>query len=66
MSSVSTADDQVDISGNIAAVKQRIQDAVNLNDRADDSVRLVAVSKTKPIELLVAAYEVGLLMLRLG
>ena len=58
MSSVSAADDQVDISGNIATVKQRIKDAASVNNRPDDSVRLVAVSKTKPIELLVAAYEV--------
>lgn len=53
-----SADDTVDISSNIASVRQRIQDAMSSNDRPDGSVRLVAVSKTKPVELLVAAYEV--------
>lgn len=58
MSSSTGADDTVDIASNIASVRQRIEDAMASNDRADGSVRLVAVSKTKPVELLVAAYEV--------
>jgi len=56
--SSTTAEDEIDVSSNIASVRQRIQDAMISNDRLDGSVRLVAVSKTKPLELLVAAYEV--------
>lgn len=36
-----------------------MEDAISLNDRPAGSVRLVAVSKTKPLELLQAAYESG-------
>ena len=57
-SASSDADIDVDIAGNIAGVKQRIDDAISSNDRPAASVRLVAVSKTKPLELLQAAYEV--------
>jgi hypothetical protein len=39
-------------------VKQRISDAISSHDRPDGSVRLVAVSKTKPLEFLKVAYEV--------
>jgi len=49
----------VDIAANISSVKQRMDDAIASNDRLNGSVRLVAVSKTKPLELLVAAYEVS-------
>lgn len=35
-----------------------MDDAIASNDRKEGSVRLVAVSKTKPLELLQAAYEV--------
>lgn len=58
-STSSDADTKVDIASNIASVKQRIEDAVSSNDRTVGSVRLVAVSKTKPLELLQAAYETG-------
>ena len=51
-------EDKADVSSNIESVRQRIQDAMYANNRSDGSVRLVAVSKTKPLELLVAAYEV--------
>jgi uncharacterized pyridoxal phosphate-containing UPF0001 family protein len=58
MSSVPSTDDKADISSNIASVRQRVLDAIVSNNRPEGSVRLVAVSKTKPLELLVAAYEV--------
>jgi len=57
--SFSTMEHQVDIAANISSVKQRMDDAIASNDRLNGSVRLVAVSKTKPLELLVAAYETG-------
>jgi len=57
--SEAAADVAVDIASNIASVKQRMDDAISSNDRPSGSVRLVAVSKTKPLELLEAAYEVS-------
>eukprot|EP00581_Thalassiosira_minuscula_P019330 CAMPEP_0183713884 /NCGR_PEP_ID=MMETSP0737-20130205/8619_1 /TAXON_ID=385413 /ORGANISM="Thalassiosira miniscula, Strain CCMP1093" /LENGTH=314 /DNA_ID=CAMNT_0025942747 /DNA_START=50 /DNA_END=994 /DNA_ORIENTATION=+ len=60
MSSTSSdADTKVDIASNISLVRQRMEDAMSSNDRPAGSVRLVAVSKTKPLELLQAAYESG-------
>ena len=59
--SEAAADVAVDIATNIASVKQRMDDAISANDRPSGSVRLVAVSKTKPLELLEAAYEVRIL-----
>ena len=52
------ADSAVDIASNIGSVRQRMEDAMAANERPLGSVRLVAVSKTKPLELLQAAYEV--------
>jgi hypothetical protein len=54
----SSASDDVDIAANIAHVRQVIDDAIASSERKSGSVRLVAVSKTKPLELLQAAYEV--------
>ncbi|KAL7531581.1 hypothetical protein ACHAXR_007308 [Thalassiosira sp. AJA248-18] len=59
MSTTSDAGAQVDIASNISSVRQRMEDAISSNDRPAESVRLVAVSKTKPLELLQAAYETG-------
>ncbi|KAL9190832.1 hypothetical protein ACHAXT_000538 [Thalassiosira profunda] len=53
------ADATVDIASNIGSVRQRMEDAMAANERPSGSVRLVAVSKTKPLELLQAAYEAG-------
>ena len=59
MSSSTTSDDDVvDIAANIGQVRQMIDDAIASSERKSGSVRLVAVSKTKPLELLQAAYEV--------
>jgi len=55
----SDPDPKVDIASNIASVRQRLEDAMSSNDRPAGSVKLVAVSKTKPLELLQAAYESG-------
>ncbi|KAL7495534.1 hypothetical protein ACHAWT_007230 [Skeletonema menzelii] len=52
-------DDDVDIAANIGLVRQMIDDAIASSERQSGSVRLVAVSKTKPLELLQAAYETG-------
>lgn len=53
-----TENSMVDIASNISSVKQRMDDAISSSERPAGSVRLVAVSKTKPIELLQLAYEV--------
>ena len=51
--------EKVDIVSNIVSVRQRMDDAISVNDRLSGSVRLVAVSKTKPVEFLQAAYDHG-------
>ena len=56
--SANHADPELDIASNISSVKRRISDAISSNDRPEGSVRLVAVSKTKPLEFLQVAYEV--------
>ena len=53
--STSTDDDVVDIAANIGHVRQMMDDAIASCERESGSVRLVAVSKTKPLELLQAA-----------
>jgi PLP dependent protein len=58
------ADDEldVDVESNYLAVKHRVENAVSkLVDHDSDmsDVRLVAVSKTKPLELLQRAYSAG-------
>ena len=55
----------VDVAANLQDVRDRIQQACakrdhdNNNNKNSRPVRLVAVSKTKPMELLVAAYKAG-------
>jgi len=61
-SSVSASEmkeDTIHIAANIESVRQRIERACQASSRAIDSVRLVAVSKTKPVALLEAAYASG-------
>jgi len=48
-----------DVSSNLEMVRQRISSCLESCNRPVDSVRLVAVSKTKPEELLMKAYESG-------
>ena len=63
MSTSTDDNDVVDIAANIGHVRQMMDDAIASSERQSDSVRLVAVSKTKPLELLQAAYEVRLIYL---
>lgn len=58
-STSSDAETEVDVAGNISSVKQRMEDSISSIGRQAESVRLVVVSKTKPLELLQAAYETG-------
>ena len=55
----STEDEiDVDIASNLQEVKSNIAKYELEYNRPPNSVRLVAVSKTKPIELLMKAYNV--------
>jgi len=57
MSSDSPHED--DIATNISNVQSRILQTLQDCNRPSESVRLVAVSKTKPVELLMEAYNAG-------
>lgn len=48
-----------DVADRLTAVRQRIEQACRGADRDPDEVRLMAVSKTHPPELLRATYEAG-------
>ena len=48
------------IADNISAVQQRVQHALHSAGRTDNSVQLLAVSKTKPQQDIVAAHAAGL------
>lgn len=48
-----------EVKENIAAVKKMIADACNEAGRNQDDVTLVAVSKTKPNEMIMEAYDAG-------
>lgn len=47
----------VDVAGNLQYVKDKITKTCEESGRSVDDVRLVAVSKTKPLELLQQAYD---------
>jgi len=47
------------VAENLNGVRERISSCAQSNNRAEGSIRLVAVSKTKPVDLLVEAYEAG-------
>jgi pyridoxal phosphate enzyme (YggS family) len=49
----------VDVAAGVAAVRERIAAAAARSGRTADSVRLIAVSKTKPAELVRAAVAAG-------
>merc|ERR1719491_1426478 len=58
--SADTGDNKVGVIGsNLGVVKHRITECVEKCNREEGSVRLVAVSKTKPVELLIEVYEAG-------
>lgn len=44
---------------NLQQVNQRIQQAVQAANRSENGVTLLAVSKTKPVEAILAAYQAG-------
>jgi hypothetical protein len=48
------------LAGNLARLRQRIEDATRSAGRAPGSVTLIGVSKTQPIELVAAARAAGL------
>src|SRR5579859_3813345 len=48
------------IPANIAAIRERIIAAARRAGRAPDQITLMAVSKTQPVEKIVAAYEAGI------
>ena len=50
---------EVDIAANIADVQSNISQTLKDNNMTENSVRLIAVSKTKPVELLMQAYDAG-------
>jgi len=58
MSSASSQDATVNVAANIDFVIESMKDAISKRE-GDEDVRLVAVSKTKPVELLMEAYEVS-------
>lgn len=47
------------IESNIAQVRQQILAACSISGRSIDEITLLAVSKTKPVEMLVAAHKAG-------
>lgn len=49
----------IDIAGNVQRVRERIERAAERSGRAAASVRLIAVSKTKPAALIAEAVEAG-------
>ena len=55
----STTTTAADIQANLSEVQSRITQTVQECDLPENSVRLIAVSKTKPIELLMNVYDAG-------
>lgn len=47
------------VADNIARIQQQLQQAASAAERNPDSVRLIAVSKTKPTALIEQAYQAG-------
>lgn len=48
-----------DLHQNISHVRNRLSKAIDAADRAQDSVKLIAVSKTKPAEAIKVVYDTG-------
>eukprot|EP00978_Attheya_sp_CCMP212_P004426 scaffold9686_cov54-Attheya_sp.AAC.3 len=55
----STTEPISSVTSNLKYVQDRIQACLTANDLPPDTTRLVAVSKTKPVELLMEAYNAG-------
>jgi hypothetical protein len=56
---MSSSSSSVDIASNLQFVKDSVTKCVEECNRPEGSVKLVAVSKTKPVELLMDAYDVS-------
>ena len=52
--------DHTELHSNISQVKSRISAAANAASRAACDIRLIAVSKTKPVEDIRAAFHAGI------
>ena len=50
----------VDVSYNLNEVKENIAKAIKKANRNEDEVTLIAVSKTKPVDLIMKAYDEGI------
>jgi PLP dependent protein len=48
-----------DLKANLTHIQERIAEAARRAQRAPEEITLIAVSKTKPMELIEAAYEAG-------
>ena len=48
-----------DLHQNISRIRNRLSKAIDAAQREQDSVKLIAVSKTKPAEAIKAAYDTG-------
>lgn len=48
------------VTENIKSVQDKIKEACNKSNRDPDEVTLIAVSKTKPVEMLKEAYDTGI------
>lgn len=59
LSAIPTASNMADIPNQLAAVRQRIKDATRAAARAENSVRLLAVSKTFNADAVRVAYAAG-------
>jgi pyridoxal phosphate enzyme (YggS family) len=58
-SHIKTSSTTAEIAANLATVRKRMAEACHRYGRSPDDVRLIAVSKTKPIEFVQAAIEAG-------
>lgn len=48
-----------ELSSNLSKVKERVESAIKRSNRKQDEVTLIAVSKTKPLEMLKEIYDLG-------
>lgn len=48
-----------DLHQNISQIRNRLSEAIDAAQREHDSVKLIAVSKTKPVEAIKALYDMG-------
>lgn len=58
-SHIDTSPNTKEIAANLASVRKRIAEACDRSGRSPDEVRLIAVSKTKPVDAVQAAIRAG-------